>query len=307
MKVKCPKCGFEDEGNFCSRCGSPLLGFTSVEKEKTSKSPIGVSWLAKCPVCKSGQLRETLRKKLFGLVATKSVDCNKCGALFIKRRERHKLSKAQDTANPVWKNYRNQTLTTREWKNIAYGGMSDAKQKEADMEEWMTAIKEGRAPVKFVGIPSPILFKKEEEIRCAIPSVSLREPRSVRTSSGSYGGPSFRVAKGVYFRVGSFGSRSESHEEIKVIDEGILTLTNQRVVFSGQKRTLNIKLDKIISVEPYSNGIALRREGKQKTQYLVWPKDIAKLDIDIDGRKYKEPFSGLIFKYLVEGAREEVL
>jgi len=22
MKVKCPKCGFEDEGNFCSHCGA---------------------------------------------------------------------------------------------------------------------------------------------------------------------------------------------------------------------------------------------------------------------------------------------
>ena len=24
MKVKCPRCGFWDEGKFCSNCGAPL-------------------------------------------------------------------------------------------------------------------------------------------------------------------------------------------------------------------------------------------------------------------------------------------
>lgn len=24
MKIKCPNCGFEDEGNFCSHCGTVL-------------------------------------------------------------------------------------------------------------------------------------------------------------------------------------------------------------------------------------------------------------------------------------------
>lgn len=25
MKIKCPNCGFEDEDNFCSQCGTALL------------------------------------------------------------------------------------------------------------------------------------------------------------------------------------------------------------------------------------------------------------------------------------------
>ncbi len=268
-------------------------------------NPIGTSWLTKCPVCKSGQLIETIRKKIFGLLTIKSFECNKCDAIFARRGEKHKLSKVQDASSLIWQEYRNQTLTAREWKNIANGGMSDVKQKEADMEEWMNAIREGKAPIKFIGIPSPILLKKDEELRCVLPNISLKEPRSVRVSSGGYGGPSFRVAKGVYFRVGAFGSKSESREEIRVIDKGMFTLTNKRIVFTGQKRTLSVNLDKIISIDSYSDGIALRRERKQKTQYFIWSEKLAKLTVTIDDRKYEEPFSGLILKYMIEGLREK--
>jgi hypothetical protein len=54
-----------------------------------------------------------------------------------------------------------------------------------------------------------------------------------------------------------------------------------------------------VSVEPYSDGIALRREGKEKTQYFTGI-DQAELTITVDDRVYKEPFSGLILMYLIE-------
>jgi Zn finger protein HypA/HybF involved in hydrogenase expression len=60
MKVKCPKCGFEDEGNFCSWCGAPLPKPPAAKEEAlVPKTP----WTAKCPVCKSGQLELAAQKK----------------------------------------------------------------------------------------------------------------------------------------------------------------------------------------------------------------------------------------------------
>jgi hypothetical protein len=56
---------------------------------------------------------------------------------------------------------------------------------------------------------------------------------------------------------------------LRNIDQGTLTLTNKRLVFSGTKRTINIDLRKILSVEPYSDSIVLRRESKEKTQYFT--------------------------------------
>jgi hypothetical protein len=146
----------------------------------------------------------------------------------------------------------------------------------------------------------PCTPEKERRVNTLYANISLSEPRAVRT--GAYGGPSIRVAKGVYFRVDGF--KAQSHDEMKNVDQGIIILTNTRIVFSGSKRTVNISLGKIISIEPYSDAIALRREGKEKTQYFVGINNTT-LTFSISSRKYQEPFSGLMFKYIIEGLTKQ--
>ena len=87
----------------------------------------------KCPVCRSGKLFKSVRKKIFGLVKVEEFICNKCNATFVKKADKYKLSKVLDKSNKIWQEYGNQTLTEREWKNIANGGMSDEKQREKDI------------------------------------------------------------------------------------------------------------------------------------------------------------------------------
>jgi len=267
----------------------------TISKEKTIVPPDDVSWLDKCPVCKAGKLIPVTKKKLFGFVKTENFECNTCDAIFTQKGDKYQLTKVLDSSNPIWQMYGNQLLTEREWKNIAYGGMSDARQREVDLEYWLTRLKEGKSKLQMA-IDSPIILKKGEELQLVLHNVSLLEPRSIRT--GGYGGPSIRVAKGVYFRVGGF--QAESHEELRNIDQGTLTLTNKRLVFTGSKRTINIDLGKIISIEPYSDAIAIRRSGKQKTEYFTGL-DRIRISITVNNRKYEEQFSGLILKYQIEG------
>jgi len=178
------------------------------------------------------------------------------------------------------------------------------KQREADMEEYMTSLKEGKTSIKFriEGGSSQVILKENEELQMVLPNISLWEPRKVTTTTGGYGGPSFRVAKGVYFRVGAFGAQSQSHDELKELDRGRLTLTNKRLLFTGAKRTDEYNLAKIISIEPYSDGIAVRTSGRSKVQYFIGidPKQIS-TTVTINERNYSEPFSGLMLKYTVEG------
>jgi hypothetical protein len=214
----------------------------------------------------------------------------------------YKLASLMNKTAPVWLGYGRQSLTLREWKAIGNGGLSDAKQKVADMEQWMTDLKTGKVGIHCINALTSLISQKDEVLLCALPNVTLKESRSVRVSHDSYGGPSFRIAKGVYYHVGSFGSLTRSRDEIRDIDSGILTITNQRFAFSGKMKTVGIDLKKIVGIDPFNDGIAIHRVGYQKTQYFTWRGDIAKAKIGVQGRNYEEPFSGLILQYLIEGA-----
>jgi len=256
-------------------------------------APVDASWLDKCPVCKSGKLSPVAKKKFFGLVTAETFECSNCGATFTPKGGKNQLAKVPDTSNPVWREYGNQILTEREWENIAHGGMSDAKQREADIEGWLVQLREGDiSPMMDFGGGSPILLKRKEELILALPNITLIEPRAVRRG----GGGSVRVAKGLYLRT----FEAESHDELRELDRGTLSLTNKRLVFSGAKRVADISLGKVISVEPYKDSIAVRRSGRQRAQYFTGL-DQARVRIAIEDRVYEEPLSGLILKYMIEG------
>ena len=262
--------------------------------------PEDIEWTERCPVCKQGKLHQQLRKALFGLIKSKVLVCDRCGSVFAKRGDKFVLADTNDKSNEVWKEYGRQALTKREWKTISYGGMSDRKQMEADIEYWLDELRAGNIP-EFPTPASPdIILKKNEKIILNADNIALLEPRSVRATHGTYGGPSFRIAKGVYFRLGAFNAQSESHEELREIDRGSLTLTNKRLIFSGSKRTVSIDIRKIVSVNPYRDAITIRREGRERIQYFTGI-NLNNIEIKVEDRVYKEPLSGLVIMYLIEG------
>jgi hypothetical protein len=298
MKIKCPLCGFENEkgARFCSNCNEPLTKSEFENIQKATKFDKKMNWIDKCPLCKTGKLWHIKKKIFLGLSSVDALKCSNCEAIFVKVGEKYKLSEAKDHFNPVWQEYKNKELKDAEWSRIANGGVSDTVQRKEDIEYWLTQLKAGNVPIGMKQEESPIILKKKEKLYVTLPNISLLEPRAVRT--GGYGGPSVRLAKGLYFRVGGF--KAESHEEVRNIDQGILTLTDKRIVFSGNKRTISVNLNKVISINPYSDGISIRRERMSKTQYFVGlPK--AEITINVKDRIYNEQFSGLILMYLIEG------
>jgi hypothetical protein len=109
----------------------------------------------------------------------------------------------------------------------------------------------------------PILLGKDEKCYVKIDDVELYEDRAVRDTVGGYDGFSFRIARGVSYRIGGFRARGESHMEKRLIDRGMFYITNKRYIFDGSSKNIEGDLKKVISIEAYSDGIKISRANKR--------------------------------------------
>ncbi len=335
----CPHCGTENPANakFCYECGINLLNSSTpqiesensegdmedtaeenLREESDTKETDSDSSTNNCIVCKSGEMVTAVHKGSLGLGIKKTLECNNCGAVFEKKGQKYKLSKITDINQPIWIKYGHQILTEDEWIRIGDGGVSDEEQqkinlqrmekekherlaqKQNDFKQFLAAVQNGTTHITSKN-PSPIILKKNENVSIVMNNINLQEPRAVRQTHAAYGGPTVRVAKGVSFRLGGASARSESHEEIRVIDRGSLILTNKRLIFIGSKRTNNIDISKIMAIEAYKDGIELQRENKQKTEYFTGT-DKTSVTFTINGRQNTIPVLGVVLKAAIQGA-----
>lgn len=65
---------------------------------------------------------------------------------------------------------------------------------------------------------------------------------------------SFRVMRGVTYRIGGYQGRKVSHQEIQPIDEGVLTLTTAHLYFNGSFQAVSVVL-RNVSMVTVGNGL----------------------------------------------------
>lgn len=115
--------------------------------------------------------------------------------------------------------------------------------------------------LELESLNADIALQKTEKCFVIVPNVNWHELRSVRQRVNYSGySTSFKVAKGFYLRSGSYKPQSYSTDQMKLIDSGTLYLTNKRIIFTGIKKNSNIKLDKILSITPYTDGVEIDKE-----------------------------------------------
>jgi hypothetical protein len=114
--------------------------------------------------------------------------------------------------------------------------------------------------IKFDG-NLPFKFQKSEELVWLFPNVELFEQRIKTTYEGGSSGVSFRLAKGVYYRTGSFKGHPVKTTKIVPVATGLLALTNKHVYFSSSIKNFRINYNKIITLDPYSDGIGITKDG----------------------------------------------
>ena len=242
--------------------------------------------------------------------------CTNCGLTLEKHKEEFKLTDIADKTSRIWDLYKLKTLTKPEWERIANGGLSDKDQEERDkqlalqkqqelelqrkkdLQFVVNKLSSGEANLKTVN--SPVILKKNEEAYLSLPNIKLSEPRAVRVSQSGGVGTSYRVGKGLTVHSGTGQSKSVSHDKIMAIDTGTFVITNKRLVFVGSKKSVNIDLKKILSINIFKDGISIQRENKQKVEYFTGTNK-SSMDFTLEGRKQTLDLEGYLVRAIILG------
>ncbi len=107
----------------------------------------------------------------------------------------------------------------------------------------------------------PFLLSKNEKLIWLFRNVGLHQQKVKKEYVGRSHGLSFRIAKGIYYRVGGFKGRPLETTVMELISSGSVCLTDKNIYFSSPIKSLRIPYNKIINIEMYSNGIGLQKDG----------------------------------------------
>jgi len=126
----------------------------------------------------------------------------------------------------------------------------------------LTEIEQGNLPE----IELNDLARKKGEISHWSEPGSLIEERVVRRGyQGGSHGVSFRIMKGVSYRIGAHRGKLVSEKANVAVSEGELIITNLRVAFRGDQKSFNLLLSKVLDVDLFSDAIRITGEtGKPR-------------------------------------------
>jgi hypothetical protein len=107
----------------------------------------------------------------------------------------------------------------------------------------------------------PINFQKGEQLVWAFPQSNYLEDKTRRQYVGGSQGVSIRVMKGVYYRASAFKGHPVDQTVRVHIDSGWVAVTNKNIYFAGSLKSVRIPFTKIVSFEPFNDGIGVMRDA----------------------------------------------
>lgn len=124
-------------------------------------------------------------------------------------------------------------------------------------------ILQGVAPTPKLTINGdfPFLLGKEEHLVWLFRNITLHQQKVQREFVGRSRGVSVRVMKGVYYRTGGFKGHPVETTVMQRIGIGSVCLTDKNLYFASPEKSLKVPYTKILSIESYSNGIGIQKDG----------------------------------------------
>ena len=126
----------------------------------------------------------------------------------------------------------------------------------------LRGITEGRLPPKQkIDFNIPFNLMKSETLVWVMRDADYLETVTRRERQGTSDGMSFRVARGVYYRTGTFRSRTIEWNEIVHADTGLLGFTTKHIYFAGSKKKFRVRYDRIVAITPFSDAFEIMRDA----------------------------------------------
>jgi hypothetical protein len=108
-----------------------------------------------------------------------------------------------------------------------------------------------------------VMTKKGEEVHLEMVAALMKEV-ALREFRGGSSGVSIPIVNGVRYRTSAFRGRSVVvGTELQVADSGVIAVTSSRVVFLGQRKTVEIPYSKLVGVEVFEDGIRFSASNRQ--------------------------------------------
>ncbi len=125
---------------------------------------------------------------------------------------------------------------------------------------FIAQVNDGRLPEFY----STRMMPKKDEVAHLETAAALLKEVQIKEWRGGSRGVSFRIARGVSYRVGA--NRGQMHvigTELQVQDEGTLTVTSHRAVFTGTRKTVEVSFVKLLGLNVFNDGIQFHVSNRQ--------------------------------------------
>ncbi len=121
----------------------------------------------------------------------------------------------------------------------------------------------GQVPAPRITIQGnfPFMLSKSEHLLWLFRDVTLMMQKVRRETVGRTRGVSVRICRGVYYRTGGFKGTPVETTYMQRIGTGTVCLTDKNLYFHCPEKSLKIPFTKILSLDPYSNGLGLQKDG----------------------------------------------
>jgi len=118
-------------------------------------------------------------------------------------------------------------------------------------------------------IDAPIQLQRGEVCHFQAPAQWLEHRKQTSTIGYYSQGVSIRVVRGVYYRVGASRPHRVTTEGLVPIEQGMLYITNKRVILDGQTRNFALRLSSLIAFQSYSDGVVLEKASGKNPHLIV--------------------------------------